>query len=609
MDKQADLRKWFKEKWVDISRKKKGGGHPECGRDDADEGGGYPKCRPARAAARMTKKQKAYAVRAKRSKPQGVGGKPTMVATFKKKAMFNPEIDSILENLEKEAIMAAKPFKGVGKGKFTIPGAPAKKGLMERAGAAVSKLTSGGAGATAKRVGTAVMNNPGKTALVVGGAGLAANAVRRPQTNPQTGQPTTSNTRRAITGGLGAGAAALGARGLMKKVAQDTETILDSLEKEAKKGAKPGPKTVAQMTQGTAGNLGLIAGAEHLARKDMYANAASRLTHALGKGTIRGTEHAHSLPASLRGAALDAHTAEMVGGKLMMGIPQAIGAAKAATSKTKNLKEIAKQRRHYIPGVGTHHFYKAVGTGIRGPEVRKAKAEQDLKHLKAKLDKKASGNIESAASAAHMLHPIGHGAAALGILAAGLTKTKSLKEIGKKDSDKQHTTKGRLSQAANLIPGVAPYRLTKRTASVLHGPEAKAARKEVEQEHLKQERDKLKAQIAKAEQMAKKASAETAHILDTLEKEARALPKAHKLEAKMHKARAAQHGAAAKRLHPGLLVRMMGMNTPERRNALKDIEAKSGAQADNIQAQLDLAKAQRNLKTTERLGRNAGKRS
>lgn len=505
--------------------------------------------------------------------------------------------------------MAAKPFKGVGKGKFTIPGAPAKKGLMERAGAAVSKLTSGGAGATAKRVGTAVMNNPGKTALVVGGAGLAANAVRRPQTNPQTGQPTTSNTRRAITGGLGAGAAALGARGLMKKVAQDTETILDSLEKEAKKGAKPGPKTVAQMTQGTAGNLGLIAGAEHLARKDMYANAASRLTHALGKGTIRGTEHAHSLPASLRGAALDAHTAEMVGGKLMMGIPQAIGAAKAATSKTKNLKEIAKQRRHYIPGVGTHHFYKAVGTGIRGPEVRKAKAEQDLKHLKAKLDKKASGNIESAASAAHMLHPIGHGAAALGILAAGLTKTKSLKEIGKKDSDKQHTTKGRLSQAANLIPGVAPYRLTKRTASVLHGPEAKAARKEVEQEHLKQERDKLKAQIAKAEQMAKKASAETAHILDTLEKEARALPKAHKLEAKMHKARAAQHGAAAKRLHPGLLVRMMGMNTPERRNALKDIEAKSGAQADNIQAQLDLAKAQRNLKTTERLGRNAGKRS
>lgn len=609
MDKQADLRKWFKEKWVDISRKKKGGGHPECGRDDADEGGGYPKCRPARAAARMTKKQKAYAVRAKRSKPQGVGGKPTMVATFKKKAMFNPEIDSILENLEKEAIMAAKPFKGVGKGKFTIPGAPAKKGLMERAGAAVSKLTSGGAGATAKRVGTAVMNNPGKTALVVGGAGLAANAVRRPQTNPQTGQPTTSNTRRAITGGLGAGAAALGARGLMKKVAQDTETILDSLEKEAKKGAKPGPKTVAQMTQGTAGNLGLIAGAEHLARKDMYANAASRLTHALGKGTIRGTEHAHSLPASLRGAALDAHTAEMVGGKLMMGIPQAIGAAKAATSKTKNLKEIAKQRRHYIPGVGTHHFYKAVGTGIRGPEVRKAKAEQDLKHLKAKLDKKASGNIESAASAAHMLHPIGHGAAALGILAAGLTKTKSLKEIGKKDSDKQHTTKGRLSQAANLIPGVAPYRLTKRTASVLHGPEAKAARKEVEQEHLKQERDKLKAQIAKAEQMAKKASAETAHILDTLEKEARALPKAHKLEAKMHKARAAQHGAAAKRLHPGMLVRMMGMNTPERRNALKDIEAKSGAQADNIQAQLDLAKAQRNLKTTERLGRNAGKRS
>ena len=120
MDKSADLRKWFAEKWVDISRKKKGGGHPECGRDDADKGS-YPKCRPQRAAARMSKKQKSYAVRAKRSKPQGVGGKPTMVATFKKKAMFNPEVNNILETLEKEAKKPG-PLAGTAAG-ATIGGA------------------------------------------------------------------------------------------------------------------------------------------------------------------------------------------------------------------------------------------------------------------------------------------------------------------------------------------------------------------------------------------------------------------------------------------------------------------------------------------------------
>ena len=28
---QGGLRKWFKQKWVNIAKKKKGGGHPECG--------------------------------------------------------------------------------------------------------------------------------------------------------------------------------------------------------------------------------------------------------------------------------------------------------------------------------------------------------------------------------------------------------------------------------------------------------------------------------------------------------------------------------------------------------------------------------------------------
>ena len=40
-----DLRNWFKEKWVDVS-KKVDGKHPPCGRKDAN-GKSYPKCRPS----------------------------------------------------------------------------------------------------------------------------------------------------------------------------------------------------------------------------------------------------------------------------------------------------------------------------------------------------------------------------------------------------------------------------------------------------------------------------------------------------------------------------------------------------------------------------------
>lgn len=49
----ASLRRWFKEEWVDISKKNKNGKHPPCGRKDAktgkDKNGkkrSYPKCRP-----------------------------------------------------------------------------------------------------------------------------------------------------------------------------------------------------------------------------------------------------------------------------------------------------------------------------------------------------------------------------------------------------------------------------------------------------------------------------------------------------------------------------------------------------------------------------------
>lgn len=48
------LKRWFKEKWVDISRKVDGK-HPECGRPDADKGA-YPKCRPKKKISSKTPK-------------------------------------------------------------------------------------------------------------------------------------------------------------------------------------------------------------------------------------------------------------------------------------------------------------------------------------------------------------------------------------------------------------------------------------------------------------------------------------------------------------------------------------------------------------------------
>ncbi len=83
-----DLNRWFKEKWVDVSRKDKSGKHPPCGRSKAKKSSkGYPKCRPSvkvssktpKTSGSMSDGQKRAATRRKRSKKQGVGGKPTIV--------------------------------------------------------------------------------------------------------------------------------------------------------------------------------------------------------------------------------------------------------------------------------------------------------------------------------------------------------------------------------------------------------------------------------------------------------------------------------------------------------------------------------------------------
>ncbi len=77
------LTEWFGEKWVDISRPKKGGGFEPCGRNDAKTGK-YPKCVPASKASRMTPEQIASAVRRKRtaeSTQSREGKKPINVST------------------------------------------------------------------------------------------------------------------------------------------------------------------------------------------------------------------------------------------------------------------------------------------------------------------------------------------------------------------------------------------------------------------------------------------------------------------------------------------------------------------------------------------------
>jgi hypothetical protein len=79
---RGGLGKWFGERWVNIGAPKKKGKYQPCGRRKAKKSRkGYPKCVPASKAASMTKAQIKSAVRRKRAKKQGVGGKPTYVKT------------------------------------------------------------------------------------------------------------------------------------------------------------------------------------------------------------------------------------------------------------------------------------------------------------------------------------------------------------------------------------------------------------------------------------------------------------------------------------------------------------------------------------------------
>ena len=80
------LDKWFKQKWVDIGSKRKDGSFAKCGRSKQkkDAKRKYPKCVPLAKATRMTKGERASAVKRKRA-AGNTGPKPTNVATFAKR--------------------------------------------------------------------------------------------------------------------------------------------------------------------------------------------------------------------------------------------------------------------------------------------------------------------------------------------------------------------------------------------------------------------------------------------------------------------------------------------------------------------------------------------
>lgn len=110
-----NLNRWFKEKWVDVSRKDpKTGKHPPCGRSKAKTSSkGYPKCRPSvkvsdktpKTSGQMTSGEKQAATKRKRAKKQGVGGKPTVVkqAYPENQADYPPSLVSVSNMLGTDA--------------------------------------------------------------------------------------------------------------------------------------------------------------------------------------------------------------------------------------------------------------------------------------------------------------------------------------------------------------------------------------------------------------------------------------------------------------------------------------------------------------------------
>ena len=120
---KEDLAVWFGTKkkpkgssqpkgpWVNICRKKEGGGHPPCGRPEASDKG-YPKCRAAGVASKMTDSEKRNACQQKRNAEKshnktGTGNSPKMVSYKPKNESMKKKIkltESELINLVKKVL-------------------------------------------------------------------------------------------------------------------------------------------------------------------------------------------------------------------------------------------------------------------------------------------------------------------------------------------------------------------------------------------------------------------------------------------------------------------------------------------------------------------------
>ena len=116
-----NLRKWFKDKWVNIGKKDKSGKHPPCGTSGKKRA--YAKCVPASKARSMSKKDKESATRRKRAaqnkanrggkQSAGQGKAPIRVSTKPKKQ--ENKMSSKLEELVGKPITEAQFDEAAGK--------------------------------------------------------------------------------------------------------------------------------------------------------------------------------------------------------------------------------------------------------------------------------------------------------------------------------------------------------------------------------------------------------------------------------------------------------------------------------------------------------------
>jgi hypothetical protein len=114
---KEDLAVWFGTKkkpkgssqpkgpWVNICRKKEGGGHPPCGRPEASDKG-YPKCRAVGVASKMSDSEKRSACQQKRNAEKthsksGTGNSPKMVHYEPKNESLRTTISAILNEYKK----------------------------------------------------------------------------------------------------------------------------------------------------------------------------------------------------------------------------------------------------------------------------------------------------------------------------------------------------------------------------------------------------------------------------------------------------------------------------------------------------------------------------